>query len=106
MRALLDIVENLTSTVRFIFGIIALGFIVTGLMFTIGASYFVPKAVDSVGERAERIGEKAIIAAQEERRAADMAKDGWGYRPPSAASQRDRQRDHSRDSHKDGGWGY
>ncbi|MDZ4361021.1 MAG: hypothetical protein U1B84_32195, partial [Variovorax sp.] len=61
---------------------------------------------DSVGERAERIGEKAIIAAQEERRAAEMAKDGWGYRPPSAASQRDRQRDNSRDSHKDGGWGY
>lgn len=49
-----------------------------GIM-TLGGAYVAPKAVDSIAERAERVGEKAIRAAQEERRAAEMGKDGWGY---------------------------
>lgn len=80
MRAFLDIVENLTSTVRFVFGMITLGIMTVGLMISVGASFLLPKAVDSIGERAERVGERAINAELEARRAKELAKDGWGYR--------------------------
>lgn len=79
MRALVDIVENVTSSIRFVIGLFVLAGMVVGLMLTIGVSYAAPKAADSMAERAERVGEKAIEAAQAEQRAREMGKDGWGY---------------------------
>ncbi len=84
MRALVDIVENLTSSVRYIFGAIVLGIMVVGLMMTAGASYVGTKAVDSIGDRVERVSQEAIKAEFEARRAEELAKDGWGYRPSDA----------------------
>lgn len=81
MRAFFDIIENLTNSIRFIIGTIMLGIMAVGLFLTIGATYVGHKAVDSIGERAERLGEQAIRAEQEQRRAQELAKDGWGYRP-------------------------
>jgi hypothetical protein len=81
MRAFVDVVENLTSSIRFIVGAIVLGLIVFGLFLTIGGTYVAHEAVDSMGERVERLGEEAIRAEREARRAEELAKDGWGYRP-------------------------
>ncbi|MDP5103986.1 MAG: hypothetical protein NWP98_08675 [Erythrobacter sp.] len=103
MRAFFDTIQNLTNTIRFVFGIFALGIMVFGLFVTIGASYVGHKAVDSIGERAERLGEKAIRAEQEQRRAQELAKDGWGYRPSDNSDKPSARR---RDSESvKNGWG-
>lgn len=81
MRALVDIVENVTFSIQRIMGLIVLGIMVLGLMFSLGVSYVGSKAVDSLGERAERVSEQAIRAELEARRAEELAEDGWGYRP-------------------------
>lgn len=86
MRALVDIVQNLTGIVRFVVGMIVLAIMAVGLMLTIGGSYVAPKAVESIAERAERAGDKAIEAAQRERIASEMAKDGWGYGAATASA--------------------
>ena len=86
MRALVDIVQNLSNIVRFVVGMIVLAIMAFGLMLTVGGSYIAPKAVESIAERAERAGDKAILAAQRERIAEDMAKDGWGYGAATASA--------------------
>lgn len=86
MRALVDIVQNLSNIVRFIVGAMVLFGIIIGLMVTVGGSYIAPKAVESIAERAERAGDKAILAAQRERIAEDMGKDGWGYNAATASA--------------------
>ncbi len=86
MRALVDIVQNLTNIVRFVVGMLVLFGMVIGLMVTVGGSYIAPKAVESIAERAERAGDKAIVAAQRERIAEDMGKDGWGYGAATASA--------------------
>jgi hypothetical protein len=98
MRALVEIVENLTSSIRFVIGMLVLAVMAFGLMLTAGASYVAPKAADSFAERAERVGEKAIKAAQQERRAKEMAKDGWGYDAATASAG-------SSSGKEDDGWG-
>lgn len=101
MRALVDIVENLTSSIRFIIGLLVLAGLGIGLMLTIGFSYAAPKAADSLATRAERVGEKAIKAAQQERLAEDMAEDGWGYGAATASA---RTGDKNTHSSADDGW--
>lgn len=101
MRALVDIVENLTSSIRFVIGLLVLAGMVVALMLTIGVSYAAPKAADSLAERAERVGEKAIEAAQQERRARDMGEDGWGYGAATGSSGSGGKRSKSS---ADGGW--
>lgn len=85
MRAFFSIVETLLDSVRFIIGMIVLVIMGLGLMLTFGASYVAPKAVDSLGERVERAGEKRIRAKQQERVAEEMAEDGWGYGAATAS---------------------
>ena len=101
MRALVDIVHNMTSTVRFIMAALVLGGIVIALLMVGGVSIIAPQVADNYGERAERLGERAIEAAQEEARAQALAEDGWGYSEPGAGETS------SRDSDGDavGGWG-
>ena len=84
MRAFVEIVENLTSSFRNIVGTIVFGIMAIGGMIALSASYVGTKAVDSFGERAERVTEQAIAAELEARRAEELAKDGWGYRPRDA----------------------
>lgn len=64
-------------------GAIVLGMMAVGLFMTIGAAYVGQKAVDSMGERVERLGEEAIRAELDSRRAEELANDGWGYRQTS-----------------------
>lgn len=86
MRALVNLVENLINSIRFIIGLIFLVIMGLGLMLSVGASYVAPKAAESFAESAERVGEKAVAAAQQERRAKEMAEDGWGYSAPAGGS--------------------
>lgn len=103
MRAFLDVVENLTSSVRYVIGTVVLGLMAVGLFMTFGATYVGHKAVASIGDWVERLGEEAIRAEREARRAEELSKDGWGYRPVDAdAKPAARRRD--RESIKSG-WG-
>ena len=86
MQALADLIGNIThaytSTIRMVvIGVIVLGAIITGMFM-----YAAPQVAESVGERAERISEKAIEAAREESRAHAMAEDGWGYSSSAASA--------------------
>lgn len=98
MRALVDIVQNVTSSIRFIIGMLVLFGMVIGLMLTLGATYVAPKAADSFAERAERFGDKAIAAEQKQRVAEQMAEDGWGYGAATASA------GHMPDDTADDGW--
>lgn len=79
MRVFLDIIENLNNSIRHVVGMVMLCVMVLGLIFSLGASYVGTLAVDSLGERAERVSEQAIRTELESRSAEDLAKDGWGY---------------------------
>ncbi|MFU7528390.1 hypothetical protein [Qipengyuania sp. ASV99] len=85
MRAFVEIVENMTGVVRLIIGALVLCSLGFGLLMTLGMTYVAPKVAQDYGERAERIGERAIAAAQEEARARALAEDGWGYGDPAAS---------------------
>lgn len=100
MRALLDIIDSFTSTVRAIVGAIMLGVMVIGGMVTMSASYLVPKAADSLGESVERLGHQQLQIELKDRRAAEMGKDGWGYGAASDADADDTRR--PRDAADDG----
>lgn len=89
MRALVDIVQNVTSSIRFIIGMLVLLGMAIGLMLTAGVAYVAPKAAESVADRAERVGEMAIEAEQKQRVAEDMAEDGWGYGAATASTGHD-----------------
>ncbi|MEQ5786979.1 hypothetical protein J3454_03650 [Erythrobacter sp. NFXS35] len=102
MRALVDIFESLTSSIRFVIGLFVLAVMGFGLMLTLGATYVAPRAVESLAEGAERVGEKAIEAAQQERRAHEMGKDGWGY--DAATTKSDRSERTSRSGSAKDGW--
>ena len=79
MRALVDMVDSVGSVIRFVVGILVLGMLAFGLIMTVGATYVAPQAADKFAERAERVGNKAIAAAQQEARNAALAEEGWGY---------------------------
>ncbi|MEM7780977.1 MAG: hypothetical protein AAF697_11365 [Pseudomonadota bacterium] len=104
MQGLINIVESLTGTVRFVIcAMVLVGFGITAFM-TAGVSYVAPKVAEDFGERAERMGERAIVAAQEESRARELAQDGWGYEAPgSGAGSSTHGR--GRSSDRAGGWG-
>lgn len=86
MRALVDIVQNVTSSIRYIIGIIVFAIIAFGMMFSAGIAFVAPKAAESVAESAERMGDKAIAAKQKQRVAEEMAADGWGYGAAAATT--------------------
>ena len=88
MRAFIELFENLINGVRIIIGLIVLGIMGLGLMFSAGASYVAPKAASSFAESAERVGTKAIEARQRQRLAEDMAKDGWSYDAATVSTDR------------------
>lgn len=62
-----------------IFGLFFLCVFGLGLLFTGSASYVAPKVADSMGERAERITEKAMAAEAAHSRNRALAADGWGH---------------------------
>lgn len=102
MRALIDLVENLTSSVRYVVGVLALVLIALGLMLTVGGSYVAPKAVEVIADRAERVTTQAIEVERDERRAEQLAEDGWGYAVPASGAAE--SADPGSDSDSGAGW--
>ena len=86
MRALVDIIQNVTSSIRFVIGGLLVVILLIGLMLSASFAYVAPQAAESVAERAEKMGEKALAAEQRQRVAEDMAQDGWGYGAASASA--------------------
>jgi hypothetical protein len=86
VRAIVDLVDSISSTfTRTIWILIIGGVAVVGIvMLMIGVT--APAVVEEVGERAESISEKAIEAAREEQRAHALAQEGWGYSDSTAAA--------------------
>ena len=85
-----------------VFGGIAVAAIVT-LMIGLTA----PKVIDTVGDRVERMGDKAIAAAREEGRAHALAEEGWGYSDANSDAANAAADDFSDDSSEPAGddWG-
>ena len=79
MRALVDVITSVTNSIRFIAALFILCMLAFGLMVTAGTSYIAPKAAESFADRAERVSDKAIQAAQIEARNAQLGQEGWGY---------------------------
>jgi hypothetical protein len=79
MRLLSEMMDQLSSTVRLIAGLITLCVLGFGAMMTFGATVVAPQVAGDFAERAEKVGEKAIRARLEARRAQELARDGWGY---------------------------
>ncbi|KPP88590.1 hypothetical protein [Erythrobacter sp. HL-111] len=79
MRLLSDMIDQLSSTVRLIAGLVTLCVMDFGAMMTFGVSVVAPQVAEDFAERAENVGEKAIAARIEAERAQALARDGWGY---------------------------
>lgn len=89
MRMVIDLFDNVTTTIRVVVGLFVLGMIALGFLMTAGATVVAPVAVEQIGERAERLGEKAIEAQRERDRNRALAEDGWGYGAGSDSSSSD-----------------
>ncbi|UAB77901.1 hypothetical protein INR77_14155 [Erythrobacter sp. SCSIO 43205] len=79
MRALVDMIDSVTGTVRFIVGLLVLGVFAFVFIMTAGASYVAPKISEDATAKAAAFGEKALAEARQQRREHELAQDGWGY---------------------------
>lgn len=79
MRDLFRMVDNFTGAVQRIVGLIIFGIMTLGALFSLGMSFAVPRAADSLSESVERLGEKQLQTERETRQAESLAKEGWGY---------------------------
>lgn len=91
MRDLFRMVDNFTGAVQRIVGLIIFGIITLGILFSLGVSFAVPRAANSLGESVERLGEKKLQTEREARQAESLANEGWGYGAPSDDRARDRR---------------
>lgn len=85
MNGFLQVMNNVTGSIRFIVGMFVLCIFGLGLILTVGAGVIVPQAAEKVGERAERAHDKAIEAARQEARNRSYAAQGWGYEDSAPA---------------------
>ena len=105
MRAIVDMIDSVTSTVRFVVGLMVLGVFAIIFVIVAGASYMAPRVSEEATEKAAAFGEKAMAEARQERRERELAQDGWGY---GSAGPVDGDAGSQRRSHSDGygeGWG-
>ncbi|MBX7495239.1 hypothetical protein K3172_05155 [Qipengyuania sp. 6B39] len=86
MQALVDLVGGIVGSIqKLIILMLVFGAVIWAITI-FGFSSAAPVVADKMAERAERVGEKAIKAAVEERRARELARDGWGYSESSTDS--------------------
>ena len=105
MRALVDMIDSVTSTVRYIVGLLVLGVFAVILVIIGGASYMAPKVSEDATEKAAAFGERAIAEARMEMREAELAQDGWGYGSAGPVEGDTRSSRGSRYGSGDDGWG-
>ncbi len=107
MQALVEIVDRITCSFRRIFLMLSVTGIIIALILFAGVQSIAPVVANEVGERAERFGEQAIAQAAEERRARDLAREGWGYPAEGSGSASGRHQGAERgpNGNEVGGWG-
>lgn len=74
MRVIVDVIDSIGTSIRFIFLLFFLAILGFGAFLTAGAVYVAPKVADSVAERAASYDERADAAAHNR----EMGRDGWG----------------------------
>jgi len=97
MRVLVDLIDSIGTSIRFIFLLIFLAIFGFGILITAGVSYVAPKVADSVVEQAERYDDRASAAAHNR----EMGRDGWGHR---SGETRDREHAVGQFGEDNGGW--
>lgn len=108
MRLLSDMIDQLSTTVRVIAGLMTVAVLGFGAMMTYGAGWAAPQVAEKFAERAEKVNTKAIEARMEAERARALAKEGWGYDAGSAPTYGRAARpagDAEPDGDEIGGWG-
>ncbi len=79
MQGVIDIIDRVFGGIRFIIGLFVLCMFGLVLFLTAGVSYVAPQVADNVADRAERVSNRAIEAAEEAHRNERLADEGWGY---------------------------
>ena len=79
MREIVDLVDSVAGTWTRTVKIVVIGGIVVAGLFMLMITLTAPAVVEEVGDRAERISDKAMAVAREEGRAHALAEEGWGY---------------------------
>ncbi len=79
MQTLADIIGNVMGSIRFLFLLFFCAIMGIGLLLTAGTSYVAPQVAENVADRAERVTNRAIEAAEEAHRNEQLAQEGWGY---------------------------
>lgn len=109
MQAFVDLVGGIVGSIQKLIILLMVFGAVIWAIAIYGVSSAAPAVADKMAERAERVGEKAIKAAVEERRARELARDGWGYSESSSSSYDKQHRSDGaqRDANGNlvGGWG-
>ena len=86
MRAVVDLVDSIAGTWTRTVRLLVLGGIAVVALIMLMVTFTAPKVAETVGDRAERISDKAIQAAREETRNQSLAEEGWGYSDANAAA--------------------
>lgn len=107
MREIVDLVDSVAGTWTRTVRIVVIGGIVVAGLFMLMITLTAPAVVENVGERAERISDKAMAVAREEGRAHALAEEGWGYSDANTNAGNTTSDDFSEDSGGSSGddWG-
>lgn len=84
MRIFLEVIENVTDSVRVIVGFVVLLITVCTMIFAFGVSYVASGATEEFAATAEELGKEAIKAQREAELNRELAKGGWGYQAVDA----------------------
>ncbi len=97
MRVLVDLIDSIGTSIRFIFLLFFLAIFGFGAFLAAGAYYVAPKVADSVAERAATYEERADIAAHNR----EMGSEGWGHKSSRAQT---REQSAGQFGEDNGGW--
>lgn len=100
MRAIVDLLDNMTNTLRVIVGLFVLCVFAFGIFASFGISYAAPVAIEGMAEKAIEANERQMEAALEANRDRELAKEGWGYGSADKPSKQ-----HGRSQDRKDGWG-
>ncbi len=97
MRVLVDLIDSIGTSIRFIFLLFFLAIFGFGVLMTAGMTYVAPKVAEEVGERADRYAEREF----QRKRNKELGKSGWGHTSSSGAARTPTQGEFGEDN---GGW--
>lgn len=86
MQGLVDIITNVTNSIRFVISLFFLCILAIVLMITASATFVAPQAAQSLADTAEKVTDKAVEARNLEMRNRAYANEGWGYSEDAAVA--------------------